>query len=64
MYLCLQCTCISATDVDECLEGKDECHDNATCTNTVGAYNCTCKFGFEGDGLNCTGTLKKNRIEV
>ena len=32
----------------------DYCHDDATCTNTPGGYNCTCNDGFEGTGFNCT----------
>ncbi|XP_068705742.1 uncharacterized protein [Montipora foliosa] len=40
-------------DIDEC-SSENECHVNATCTNTIGSYNCTCKNGYEGDGENCT----------
>ena len=42
-------------DDDECLDNTDSCHDDAVCTNTKGAYNCTCNNGYEGDGYNCTG---------
>ena len=41
-------------DVNECGAGTAECHSNATCTNTVGSYNCTCVYGYVGDGKNCT----------
>ncbi len=34
-------------DVDECAVANT-CSANATCTNTVGSYVCTCKPGFEG----------------
>ena len=27
---------------------------NATSTDTIGTYECTCNSGFEGDGVNCT----------
>ena len=43
------------TDVDECTEGTSKCHDNATCINNVGSYDCTCIFGYTGDGFNCNG---------
>ncbi|XP_015751579.1 PREDICTED: uncharacterized protein LOC107331498 isoform X2 [Acropora digitifera] len=41
-------------DIDECSSAANECHQNASCQNTEGSYNCTCKDGFEGDGKNCT----------
>ncbi|XP_015753502.1 PREDICTED: uncharacterized protein LOC107333242 isoform X1 [Acropora digitifera] len=43
------------SDFDEC-SSENECHTNATCTNTNGSYNCTCKRGFQGDGRNCNDT--------
>ena len=43
------------TDINECTEDTHSCDGNASCTNTIGSYNCSCNFGFEGDGLNCTG---------
>ena len=43
-------------DFDEC-SSENECHTNATCTNTNGSYNCTCKRGFQGDGRNCNGKI-------
>ena len=45
---------MSFSDIDEC-SSANECHQNATCNNTKGSYNCTCKDGFEGNGKNCTG---------
>ena len=43
-----------STDIDECDLGSYTCHVNATCTDTIGSYECTCNSGFEGDGVNCT----------
>ena len=44
-----------ALDTDECTDGTHSCDANAVCNNTRGSYNCTCKDGFYGDGINCTG---------
>ncbi|XP_068705889.1 uncharacterized protein [Montipora foliosa] len=40
-------------DINEC-SSENECHVNATCANTKGSYNCTCKEGYGGDGKNCS----------
>jgi len=37
---------ITCTDVDECFEGTNECHDDATCTNKPGSYECECNLGY------------------
>ena len=42
------------TDDDECTANTDNCDENASCTNTVGSFKCTCKFHFTGDGITCT----------
>lgn len=50
------------SDINECANKSDNnCHHNATCTNTVGSHYCTCNTNdggsdFEGNGTNCTGT--------
>ena len=41
-------------DIDECIEGTEDCDVNAVCTDTYGSFTCTCKAGFEGDGETCT----------
>ena len=44
-------TCFA--DIDECVLGSDNCHDNATCMNSIGSYTCMCNDGFEGNGSHC-----------
>ena len=46
-------------DVDECSDGSHVCDVNAKCANTNGSHNCSCKEGYIGDGLSCSGTVKK-----
>ena len=41
------------TDIDECVEGTDNCDVDATCTNTAGSFDCTCNAGFAGNGQTC-----------
>ena len=41
-------------NINECDLGTDSCHDNATCTDTIGNYTCSCKTGFSGDGYDCS----------
>jgi hypothetical protein len=43
----------TCNDVDECAEGADDCHADAVCTNTAGAFECECAKGFVGDGIDC-----------
>ncbi len=41
-------------DDNEC-EHDSACHVEATCSNTIGSFECSCMEGFEGDGMfNCT----------
>ena len=44
--------------MDECTEETDNCHAQATCTNTNGSFACACNSGWNGDGVTCTGMLK------
>lgn len=44
---------ITCVDINECSRGTDICHEEATCTNTEGSYECACAAGFEGDGFRC-----------
>eukprot|EP00051_Salpingoeca_urceolata_P002539 m.51051 g.51051 ORF g.51051 m.51051 type:complete len:751 (+) comp12195_c0_seq2:106-2358(+) len=40
------------SDVDECATGTP-CHASATCTNTIGSYECTCppEHAFDAEGI-------------
>jgi len=42
------------SDIDECAEGSDLCHENADCNNTMGNYTCRCHQGFIEDGFSCS----------
>ena len=43
------------SDIDECVEGLDEC--DHYCNDTFGSYFCTCMDGYEleSDHHTCTG---------
>lgn len=43
------------TDVDECLEGTNDCEQ--TCINTPGTFICSCSDGYTGTGKYCLGML-------
>ena len=43
-----------SSDVNECQSLKDNCHAKAECVNTLGSFECRCKLGYLGDGVNCT----------
>ena len=44
------------SDIDECKDNTNDCSKDATCNNTIGSFECTCKPGFTGDGSTCIGT--------
>lgn len=44
-------------DVDECSNGTHKCSPTAECVNTDGSYRCTCKEGYSGDGVFCSGKI-------
>ena len=49
------CCVIFSADINECEEDLDDCHEYATCINTIGSYECICNPGSTGDGRNCIG---------
>ena len=55
----------SRLDIDECSADTSPCDRNANCTNSNGSYSCTCKQGYAGDGITCTGLyLPKWEISI
>ena len=48
-------------DIDECAVNNGGCDPLATCTNTKGAFKCTCSPGYNGVfnryAFTCTGKL-------
>ena len=40
---------------DECALETHNCNGNATCTDLEDLFECACKPGFEGDGIDCQG---------
>ena len=47
---------ICLVDENECVEYPSVCGTNASCKNTHGLYQCTCKSGYTG--RPCTGIVK------
>ena len=43
------------SDDDECALGTDDCHADATCSNTAGSFSCACTSGYVGNGVFCSG---------
>ena len=44
-------------DDDECATGTHNCNNQALCSNTQGGFKCSCKKGYTGNGVSCTGEL-------
>jgi len=48
------CTCYDQVEcANECELGTDNCADEATCTDTVRSFSCSCNDGYSGDGVTC-----------
>ena len=47
-----------STDLDECNNpSANNCSSRADCANTRGSFECKCRSGYRGDGVNCEGKL-------
>ena len=40
-------------DLNECFLETHNCNEHATCTNSIGSFECTCNEGFSGNGTTC-----------
>ena len=47
------------TDINECNDNAHDCHSDASCSNTVGSFTCSCNQGYSGDGRQCVGMFMK-----
>ena len=45
---------VDCSPIDECAEGTDNCDVNASCSDTVDGWVCTCKGEGQGGGVTCT----------
>jgi hypothetical protein len=52
------------TDIDECATNAHNCSENATCTDTEGSYNCSCKADYHGNGTFCEAYGKSMKVRL
>lgn len=48
------CVFFHSQDVNECQSSENNCHQKAECMNSAGSFECRCKPGYRGSGVNCT----------
>ena len=51
--LTVVCDCDAVADVNECINGAEQC--THSCSNTAGSYICHCREGYQllTDGVTC-----------
>ena len=40
------------------MDDMDDCHQNASCSNNIGSFSCSCQSGYTGNGIDCQGLFK------
>ena len=40
-------------NINECINGSNDCHEKAFCTDLTPGYKCKCKPGYTGNGVTC-----------
>ena len=59
---CIDMCHLPHSDVDECDLATHDCDTNALCKNTFGSFSCSCKFGYVGNGSECSEFVSKSRV--
>ncbi|XP_065193831.1 mucin-like protein [Sycon ciliatum] len=50
----------NCSDEEQCVTGTHTCSELAMCSDSFGSFECQCLAGFNGDGMNCQGSLNLN----
>ena len=50
---------MECTNRNECALGIDNCHANATCSDTIGSFTCLCNIHLFGNGVKCHEKKRK-----
>ena len=54
-FFCTPNSCVS--DVNECSDSTHDCSEFAVCADIDGSYECSCNFGYTGNGTVCTSKI-------